>query len=652
MTRAIDTTRRDALKVIAGAPLFPLATSLAGGTTFLFGMKAAAAAPAIASASFISMPAPSLANAAAMATTTVGSSMAVKYADGKEQNFTLAYDPFFITGAKVPDGKGGSVLAGGFYDINGKPILDQSSKETDKPQFFSDCPDGMSLIKLDGASVPGVKGNTVFAVVQFEYVTEDAAGDDMYGLMPSPIAVLTLDQDKSSGKLTLVKYSVVDTAPANGLWTTCGASLSPWNTHLSSEEYEPDATKAEDKTLNGFSQHLYGDPAKANPYHYGHLPEITVNADGTGTCAKHYCLGRISHELIQVMPDERTALMGDDATNGGLFMFVADKPRDLSSGSLYVAKWNQKTKENGGSADLTWIKLGSATSDEIKGLADTLKAADILDVKKEDPSDPSYVQIPFNGKPNWVKFVDGKEKAAAFLETHRYAAVKGGSLGFTKMEGTSVNAKDKVAYSVMSYIRKEMKNGSGGISVEGPFAGAIYALNMKGGQKDDTGAAIDSEWVPVDMAAVPELVGEDLKEPDALGNLANPDKIGNPDNIKFSEKLRTLFIGEDSGTHVNNFLWAFNVDTKQLSRLLSTPSGAESTGLHAVDDVNGFTYVMSNFQHAGDWELEKDESGNIKGGLHVKVYEKLGPLIKANYADASGKLGGAVGYLTGMPAAS
>ena len=652
MTRAIDTTRRDALKVIAGAPLFPLATSLAGGTTFLFGMKAAAAAPPIASASFISMPAPSLANAAAMATTTVGSSMAVKYADGKEQNFTLAYDPFFITGAKVPDGKGGSVLAGGFYDINGKPILDQSSKETDKPQFFSDCPDGMSLIKLDGASVPGVKGNTVFAVVQFEYVTEDASGDDMYGLMPSPIAVLTLDQDKSSGKLTLVKYSVVDTAPANGLWTTCGASLSPWNTHLSSEEYEPDATKAEDKTLNGFSQHLYGDPAKANPYHYGHLPEITVNADGTGTCTKHYCLGRISHELIQVMPDERTALMGDDATNGGLFMFVADKPRDLSSGSLYVAKWNQKTKESGGSADLTWIKLGSATSDEIKGLADTLKAADILDVKKEDPSDPSYVQIPFNGKPNWVKFVDGQEKAAAFLETHRYAAVKGGSLGFTKMEGTSVNAKDKVAYSVMSYIRKEMKNGSGGISVEGPFAGAIYALNMKGGQKDDTGAAIDSEWVPVDMAAVPELVGEDLKEPDALGNLANPDKIGNPDNIKFSEKLRTLFIGEDSGTHVNNFLWAFNVDTKRLSRLLSTPSGAESTGLHAVDDVNGFTYVMSNFQHAGDWELEKDASGNVTGGLHIKVYEKLGPLIKANYADASGKLGGAVGYLTGMPAAS
>ena len=30
---------------------------------------------------------------------------------------------------------------------------------------------------------------------------------------------------------------------------------------------------------------------------------------------------------------------------------------------------------------------------------------------------------------------------------------------------------------------------------------------------------------------MPELVGEDLKEPDALGNLANPDKVGNADNI-------------------------------------------------------------------------------------------------------------------------
>ena len=46
---------------------------------------------------------------------------------------------------------------------------------------------------------------------------------------------------------------------------------------------------------------------------------MTVNPDGTASIKKHFCLGRISHELVQVMPDERTVLMGDDATNSGYF---------------------------------------------------------------------------------------------------------------------------------------------------------------------------------------------------------------------------------------------------------------------------------------------------------------------------------------------
>ena len=108
-----------------------------------------------------------------------------------------------------------------------------------------------------------------------------------------------------------------------------------------------------------------------------------MRSNGTGFIKKHYCLGRISHELVQVMPDERTVLMGDDATNGGLFLFVADRPRDLSAGTLYVAKWLQKTSANGGSADLQWINLGHATSRQIEKLADTLTAADIVDVKTE-----------------------------------------------------------------------------------------------------------------------------------------------------------------------------------------------------------------------------------------------------------------------------
>jgi secreted PhoX family phosphatase len=491
--------------------------------------------------------------------------------------------------------------------------------------------------------VKGLKGNAVFAVVQFEYTTRDQSLVSMYGQLPSPIAVLTLDQDPATGKLTLAGYSNVDTSKAHGLWITCGASLSPWNTHLSSEEYEPDATTiAGNSQFKSFSRNLYGDEATANPYHYGHLPEVTVHPDGTGTIRKHYCLGRISHELIQVMPDKRTVLMGDDATNGGLFMFIADREADLSAGTLYVAKWTQVSASGAGAATLSWIKLGHATSDEIEALANQLRASDIMDVATRDPLDPAYTKINYNGTFNWVRVKPGMTQAATFLETHRYAALAGGSMGFTKLEGTTVNIADKVLYSAMSRIEKSMVRGNAAstdVAVDKAInAGAVYALNMKGGQRDRGGAAINSEWVPVDMAAPAALVGEDLSAADALGNTANPERIANPDNLKFSEKLRTLFIGEDSGMHVNNFLWAYNVDTKALARVLSCPAGAESTGLHAVDEINGWTYVMSNFQHVGDWESP----------LHDKIKSTLDPLVRANYKD---RFGATVGYLTADPAA-
>lgn len=157
-------------------------------------------------------------------------------------------------------------------------------------------------------------------------------------------------------------------------------------------------------------------------------------------------------------------------------------------------------------------------------------------------------------------------------------------------------------------------------------------MEFGGGQVDDTGTPIDSHWVPTSGAAVPALLGEDLATPDALGNTANANKVANPDNLKFSDAWRTLFIGEDSGKHVNNFLWAYNVDTGDLARILSCPAGAELTGLQAVNNVNGFSYIMSNFQHPGDWELP----------LHDVVKPVLDTIENANYRD---KFSAAVGYL-------
>ena len=636
-----ETSRRRVLQMFAGIPLLPLA----GTSAFLTACGGSDALATLSSVSFSSMAAPTLANAAAMATTTVGSVMSATFSDASKIDFKLAYQPFFITGDLVSNGNGGTALCGGYYDINNKPIVDATVAGKER-QYFSDSPDGTSLLSVPGAKVTGVKGNPVFAVVQFEYTTWAQDGTTaMYGKLPSPIAVLSLDQDPATGKLSLVKYHNVDTSGVHGLWITCGASLSPWGTHLSSEEYEPNAfTATTDAQFKAFSKNLYGVDTTANPYHYGHLPEVTVNTDGTASIKKHYCMGRISHELVQVMPDNRTVFMGDDATNSGYFVFVADTAKDLSAGSLYVAKVGTgfTLDPTAAAAPLSWIKLGSATSAEIHTLANTLKPTDIMAVSATDPAlatpaDTTYTKVNANGKTEWIKLVAGMEKAAAFLETHRYASLVGASMGFTKMEGTTVNIKDKVAYSALQNCQASMVAGNAlntvgnGISIpKALVAGAVMALNLKGGLTDTKGAAINSEWMPVDTKAL--LIGEDITA-DAVGNTANPDKVANPDNLKFSEKMRTLFIGEDSSQHVNNYLWAYNIDTKALSRIMSIPSGGESTGLHAVDELNGWTYIMSNFQHPGDWLP-----------IHANVKTTLDPLIKANYKE---KFGAAVGYLTG-----
>ena len=644
MSHTPNFSRRSLLQVLVGAPLLPLSSAAAGlGASLSLsacGGGSAVAPVSFSSVSFSSMAAPALANAAAMATTSVGSVMTVNFSDNSKLDYKLAYQPFFVTGDLVADGKGGKTLAGGYYDINNQPIMDNTVAGKSR-QYFSDSPDGTSLLSVPGAKVDGVKGNTVFAVVQFEYATWAQDGvTGMYGNLPSPIAVLTLDQDPATGKLTLVKYHNVDTSGVNGLWITCGASLSPWGTHLSSEEYEPDAQFIATNTMfKAYSKNLYGNETTANPYNYGHMPEVTVKADGTASIKKHYCMGRISHELVQVMPDNRTVLMGDDYTNGGLFMFVADKEKDLSSGSLYVAKvgsgFSIDTAAAG--AALTWIKLGSATSAEIEALAKSLKPSDIFTAVKTDPVDATYTKMYLDGGAQWCKLKPGMEKAAAFLETHRYANLMGASMGFTKLEGTTVNIKDKIAYSALQNMQSAMVKGNAannpasGIAIDKALvAGGVMAHNLTGGQKDTGGTAIVSEWVPVQTKFL--LLGEDIAA-DALGNIANPNKIAAPDNLKFSEKMRTLFIGEDSGQHVNNFLWAYNTDTKVLSRIMSIPAGGESTGLHAVDELNGWTYIMSNFQHPGDW-----------GGIHNVVKSTLDPLLKANYKD---KFGAAVGYLTG-----
>jgi secreted PhoX family phosphatase len=518
----------------------------------------------------------------------------VAYSDGSVKTFPISYELLFKPG-DVINGK----TAGATYDANGNVIMDMKTDPNNPTPYVSDAPDSNSLMNVKGRS-----GN-LYLVNHYEGIGSNI------GELPKSMALNTVKQDKKTGKLTVTDMNPIDFSAYGGIWTPCAGSLSPWNTHLGSEEYEPDAkaheVNPEKSSVTQFARNFSQDPAKmGNPYSFGYVPEVTVHPNGKTTAVKHYSMGRLSFERVVTMPDNRTLYYGDDGAYTMLFMYVADREGDLSAGSLYAAKWKQTSEQNGGSAHLEWIQLGHATDAEIKELANTLKFSDIFETTTDDAYAQSHgfkkvITQSSGGKAEWLKLKPGMEKAAAFLESRRYGALLGATSEFNKMEAVELNKKDNKVYVAMSGVKGGMEANSqdpvDDIHLPKVSAGGIYELNMANQQKDKNGQAINSEYVASTMAGV--VFGEDLAAKDGRGNTANENKIANPDNIVFSEDMRTLFIAEDSGMHTNNFLWAYNIDTKKLSRIASVPEGGEATGLQHINNLNGHSYLMLSAQHPG-----------------------------------------------------
>ncbi|MET3088544.1 alkaline phosphatase PhoX [Priestia megaterium] len=456
-----------------------------------------------------------------------------------------------------------------------------------------------------------------------------------------------VDRDDKTGKLTVNHAKKIDFSNVNGLWTPCNGSTTDWGTHLGSEEYEPDARAFEDpssssyKDVTNFAKLYFGDTSKANPYYYGWIPEISVDESGNASVVKHYSTGRFSHEMMQVLPDNKTALFGDDGSNTMMFMYVADKEKDFSAGTLYAAKFKQTSTNNGGKGDLHWIKLGHATDSEVKTIIDKgTKFSDIFETAEQPTKGFKAVKTAASKKVEYLKVKPGMERAAAFLESRRYGAILGATSEFNKMEGLTVNKKDKKAYMAISYQNSAMLKESGAVQddIQLPRleSGVTYQLNLGSHQKDQAKGKINSRYVPASMEGL--LIGQDLEKADAYGNTADPNKIANPDNLTYSNDLNTLFIGEDSSLHTNNFVWAYNVKTKKLSRILSVPVGAEATGLRAVENIKNSRYVLSNYQHPGEDISDKNITAVDKEELANAMKESVG--IQET---------GGVGYISGLP---
>lgn len=574
----------------------------------------------------------------------------VTFADGGVRDYPLSYVTLFKNTDKIARVKGKRVAAGQLFDVAMNPIIEPTGDPA-----IAETADANSLLAV---------GGKLFLVTHWEY--DDVMSDgvpvrkakDWHPRLPMSMSLSELVQDKKSGKLKVKRQQPIDFASVNGGWIFCAGGVTPWNTHLGGEEdydlfYVPGekAFKTTQASLKGMSELFFRGQRQANPYHYGYHVEVAVRPDGRYSVTKHYEMGRGAWELARFANDGKTAIYGDDGSYAGLFMFVAQRANDpKAGGTLYAAKWLQTSPDgsDGGAADIQWVRLGAATYDEIKALIERgITIDDIFEISFTEKEGFTPTRAG-SAETIWLKLKPGMEKAAAFLETRRYAAYLGATTEFTKGEGVAFNHADKKLYYAMSYIQGSMKANDGGpvdhIRLKENQAGAIYTFDLAGGQKDTTGHPIDSEFVPVRAYVEPALLGRPIAL-DAFGNTADPEAIANPDNLFYSEKMRTLFIGEDSTMHQNNFLWAYHVDTQKLARILSLAAGAEATGLQVVEALNGHAYIMSNNQHQGDWI--KTTPAALKERLETLAGEKWG---RNRHGIPYWRLESHVGYIGGLPA--
>ena len=500
--------------------------------------------------------------------------------DGK--SFPIAYHVLARSGDKIGNGTFAALV-----DKDGNVV-----KSPDGSEHISVDADFTSLLKV---------GEKLFSVTHFES-------------RPGAMYLSELAQD-GEGNLKPVSTKPIDFSAFGGLWVPCAGSVTPWNTHLGSEEYPADARAVEAaKSLDDVDE--YNKPMVRfqgltpetmtleqfkeafKPYRYGYPTEITVTEDGNATPAKHFSMGRIAVELAKVMPDQKTVYISDDGTNVGMFMYVADTAGDLSAGTLYAAKWNQTSGEGAGAADLEWIDLGHADDATIQAAIEKgTQFSDIFETAEigaDGSCAEGFLASNAEDRAECLKVKPGMEAIASRLEARRYASMMGASTEFRKMEGIAYNPDKNSVYVAMSEVAKGMvdgdksdKGGHNAIRLKKNACGAVYELNL------------GSDYRAVSMKGI--VAGKPTEYPagsEYAGNTCDIDGIASPDNLTYIPGYNTLIIGEDTGDgHQNDAIWAMNLDSGALTRIFSTPYGSETTSPYWYSDVNGHGYLMAVVQH-------------------------------------------------------
>jgi secreted PhoX family phosphatase len=502
-----------------------------------------------------------------------------------------------------PDGQG---VFGRLVDEHGAPLLDAEGIEYVSPRL------DFSSLQQTGSG----------AIVSITHVESN----------PGALYRTEIDQDAESGLLTATSTRPLDLSDMAGIYLPCAASITPWGTHLGGEEYPPDARRWEratgwmdletntrsfvrywghdvltDENEDNIPDNIDMDELRRDflPYRYGFPFEVTIT-ETSADVARHRSMGRTSTELALVMPDRRTAYISEDESNAAFYLFIADTDADLSAGTLYAMVWSQTSDEGAGEADLSWISLGHATDAQVDQLiANGITFSDIFQhaIQEFDQEGLPTFQCSkgYTGVNTWVGFEclalnEGMELAASRLETNRYAAYIGATTELKKGEGLTYDPDRNRLYFAVSTIVQGMEDEIGGYDLGGNNhirlqkneCGVVYAMDL--GPNGEMGSDYVAQNIRALLRGTPTVYDTGSEY---AGNECGITEIASPDNIYYIAEYQVLVIAEDTREQQNDSVWAYDLQTGVLDRIMTAPFGAENTSVYLYTGINGWAYLKN-----------------------------------------------------------
>lgn len=372
---------------------------------------------------------------------------------------------------------------------------------------------------------------------------------------------------------------------AGGASTTqaIGAST-PWGTFVTPDAVESVASPAA--------------PPSTVPFAEGWTREAGFGENGAVTVTTQRAMGRFAHGGVVVLPDRRTVYMSENRdSGGGLYLFVADAPSDLSAGHLYAADVRD---DAGVGAALLWIPLGRVGPHDVdEAMAAGVHGfADLFETSAPTGgmcADPTITPVDVDGTTTCLKVKPGLEAVATRLETHRVAASRGATMEWTGAGGLAYDPDHGRVYLALSSVGSTMSDGKG--DIRDPSAnpcGVVLAFGGLTSASDQFGALITSTFAATRVD--PFVAGAPTGKPGL--EACDPTKPANPVGLAYIPGQDQVLIGEATSQHPAPLLWAWSAAGDTGVRVATGPVCGAWAGLHWVPDLAGAAWLTFTYRNA------------------------------------------------------